>query len=448
MSKIQYVLIALAAAVVILAAGSIYTVNQGEQALVLQFGRPVRVVKEPGLKLKIPMIQNVVFYDARLLNLDPPAQEVVLNDKKRLDVDSFTRYRIIDPLKFYKTVRTEYQAQSKLAEIVNSSIRKILGRSTLQELLSQKRTQIMNDISAAVKVDAEQIGVSVADVRIRRADLPLEVLQAINARMKTEREREAKEFRAQGSQEAQKIKASADKEKTIILADAEMCERRMDKAQKAAKGDKKFLHEVDVFKALAEHLDAGKSARTFDCSDDDKALIATSDLLTLKPIIYAANMDEDGFANQEGNEYLKKVRALAEAEGSEVLPICAKLEQDIAELEGEEKQMFLDELGIAESGLDRLIKCSYSLLGLISFLTYGKDECRAWTIKKGTKAPQAAGKIHSDFERGFIRAEVVSYEDLMACGTMAAAREKGLIRSEGKEYVVQDGDIILFRFNV
>ena len=214
MSKIQYVLIALAAAVVILAAGSIYTVNQGEQALVLQFGRPVRVVKEPGLKLKIPMIQNVVFYDARLLNLDPPAQEVVLNDKKRLDVDSFTRYRIIDPLKFYKTVRTEYQAQSKLAEIVNSSIRKILGRSTLQELLSQKRTQIMNDISAAVKVDAEQIGVSVADV-------PLEVLQAINARMKTEREREAKEFRAQGSQEAQKIKASADKEKTIILADAE-----------------------------------------------------------------------------------------------------------------------------------------------------------------------------------------------------------------------------------
>ena len=221
MSKIQYVLIALAAAVVILAAGSIYTVNQGEQALVLQFGRPVRVVKEPGLKLKIPMIQNVVFYDARLLNLDPPAQEVVLNDKKRLDVDSFTRYRIIDPLKFYKTVRTEYQAQSKLAEIVNSSIRKILGRSTLQELLSQKRTQIMNDISAAVKVDAEQIGVSVADVRIRRADLPLEVLQAINARMKTEREREAKEFRAQGSQEAQKIKASADKEKTIILADAE-----------------------------------------------------------------------------------------------------------------------------------------------------------------------------------------------------------------------------------
>ena len=234
----------------------------------------------------------------------------------------------------------------------------------------------------------------------------------------------------------------------LIMADLDMVQRRVDKAQKAAKGDKKFLHEVEVFKALAEHLDGGKSARTFDCSDDDKALIATSDLLTLKPIIYAANMDEDGFANQEGNEYLKKVRALAEAEGSEVLPICAKLEQDIAELEGEDRQMFLDELGIAESGLDRLIKCSYSLLGLISFLTYGKDECRAWTIKKGTKAPQAAGKIHTDIERGFIRAEVVSYDDLMACGTMAAAREKGLIRSEGKEYVVQDGDIILFRFNV
>ena len=234
----------------------------------------------------------------------------------------------------------------------------------------------------------------------------------------------------------------------LIMADLDMVQRRVDKAQKAAKGDKKFLHEVDVFKALAEHLDAGKSARTFDCSDDDKALIATSDLLTLKPIIYAANMDEDGFANQEGNEYLKKVRALAEAEGSEVLPICAKLEQDIAELEGEEKQMFLDELGIAESGLDRLIKCSYSLLGLISFLTYGKDECRAWTIKKGTKAPQAAGKIHSDIERGFIRAETINFSEMIACGSVAAAKEKGLLRSEGKDYVVQDGDMIYFRFNV
>ena len=221
MNKINQILAIIGAAVVILILSSVYTVNQGEQALVLQFGRPVRVVQDPGLKLKVPVIQNVIFYDARLLDLDPPAQEVVLNDKKRLDVDSFTRYKIIDPLKFYKTVRTEYQAQSKLAEIVNSSVRKILGRSTLQELLSQKRTQIMTDISVAVKVDAEQIGVSVADVRIRRADLPVEVLQAINARMKTEREREAKEFRAQGSQEALKIRAGADKEKTIILANAE-----------------------------------------------------------------------------------------------------------------------------------------------------------------------------------------------------------------------------------
>ena len=234
----------------------------------------------------------------------------------------------------------------------------------------------------------------------------------------------------------------------LIMADLDMVQRRVDKAAKAAKGDKKFLHEVDVFKALAAHLDSGKSARTFECSDEDKALIATSDLLTLKPIIYAANMDEDGFANQANNAYLKKVTELAKAEGSEVLPICAKLEQDIAELEGEEKLMFLEELGVEESGLDRLIKCSYALLGLISFLTYGKDECRAWTIKKGTKAPQAAGKIHSDIERGFIRAEVIAYEDMIACGSVNAAKEKGLLRSEGKEYVVQDGDMVYFRFNV
>ena len=234
----------------------------------------------------------------------------------------------------------------------------------------------------------------------------------------------------------------------LIMADLDMVQRRVDKAAKAAKGDKKFLHEVDVFKALAAHLDSGKSARTFECSDEDKALIATSDLLTLKSIIYAANMDEDGFANQANNAYLKKVTELAKAEGSEVLPICAKLEQDIAELEGEEKQMFLEELGVAESGLDRLIKCSYALLGLISFLTYGKDECRAWTIKKGTKAPQAAGKIHSDIERGFIRAEVIAYDDMIKYGSVNAAKEKGQLRSEGKEYVVQDGDMIYFRFNV
>ena len=200
---------------------SLFILNQTEQAIVLQFGEPVREIKEPGLKFKIPFIQKVVVYDNRLLNLDPPAQEVVLNDKKRLDVDNFTRYRIVDPLKFYQTVRTEYQARSKLEEIVNSSVRKVLGRITLQELLSSKRTQIMADISKAVKSDAGQIGVSVADVRIRRADLPVEVLQAINARMKTEREREAKEFRATGQQEAQKIRATAEKEQAVIIAEAE-----------------------------------------------------------------------------------------------------------------------------------------------------------------------------------------------------------------------------------
>ena len=234
----------------------------------------------------------------------------------------------------------------------------------------------------------------------------------------------------------------------LIMADLEMVNRRIEKAQKAAKGDKKFLHEVDVFKGLAEHLNAGKSARTYECDDDDMALIATSDLLSLKPIIYAANTDEDGFTDLDGNQYYQQVKALAEKEGAQVLPICAKLEQDIAELEGEEKQMFLEELGVQESGLDRLIKCSYSLLGLISFLTYGKDECRAWTIKKGTKAPKAAGKIHTDIERGFIRAEVIAYDDMMKCGSVNAAKEKGLLRSEGKEYVVQDGDMIYFRFNV
>lgn len=213
-------LIVLAVAVVVLSS-SVYVVNQAEQAIVLQFGEPVRLVKEPGLKVKIPFIQKVVFYDTRLLNLDPPAQEVVLNDKKRLDVDSFTRYRIVDPLKFYQTVRTELQARSKLEEIVNSSVRKVLGRVTLQELLSEERAEIMASISGAVKKDAEQIGVDVAEVRIRRADLPIEVLQAINDRMKAERDRDAKEFRAQGQQIAQQIRSTADKERTIIIAEAE-----------------------------------------------------------------------------------------------------------------------------------------------------------------------------------------------------------------------------------
>ena len=234
----------------------------------------------------------------------------------------------------------------------------------------------------------------------------------------------------------------------LVMADLEMVQRRVEKATKALKGDKKFQHEVDVFTALQKHLDEGNLARTFHCDEDDAALIATSDLLTLKPVIYAANTDEAGFTDLEHNQYYQQVKAIADAEGSQVLPICAKMEQDIAELEGEEKLMFLEELGVEESGLDRLIKCSYALLGLISFLTYGKDECRAWTIKKGTKAPQAAGKIHSDIERGFIRAEVIAYDDMIACGSVNAAKEKGLLRSEGKEYVVQDGDMIYFRFNV
>lgn len=219
--KTKVFFFAVAAVIIFVLINSFYVVAQPEQAIVLQFGEPVRVVKESGLKFKIPFIQDVTIYDKRLLNLDPPAQEVVLNDKKRLDVDSFTRYQIVDPLKFYKTVRTEAQARSKLEEIVNSSLRKILGRITLQELLSQKRTQIMRDISSAVKIDAAQIGVSVADVRIRRADLPIEVLQAINARMKSEREREAKEFRGQGQQLSQQIKAQAEKERTILIAEAE-----------------------------------------------------------------------------------------------------------------------------------------------------------------------------------------------------------------------------------
>ena len=234
----------------------------------------------------------------------------------------------------------------------------------------------------------------------------------------------------------------------LIMADMEMVERRIDKALKAAKGDKKFMHEADVFKALLEHLNNGKSARSFECDADDAEIIATSDLLTLKPIIYAANMDEDGVAHFADNKYYQTVAAIAAEEGAQVLPICAKVEEEMAELEPEDKLMFLEELGLEESGLDRMIKCSYELLGLISFLTCGSDECRAWTIRRGTKAPQAAGKIHSDFERGFIRAEIVAFDDLKACGSMAAAKEKGLVRSEGKDYVMHDGDVTLFRFNV
>ena len=236
----------------------------------------------------------------------------------------------------------------------------------------------------------------------------------------------------------------------LVMADMEMVERRVDKCQKAAKGgSKSFVHEAEVFSRLLEHLNEGKLARTFEASDEDLALIATSDLLTLKKTIYVANLAENEINEPENNRHYMAVKALAEAEGSQVLPICAKLEADIAELDDpEEKAMFMEELGLAESGLNRLIRSSYTLLGLISFLTAGSDECRAWTIKKGTKAPQAAGKIHTDFERGFIRAEVIAFEDMKAMGTMAAAKAKGLVRSEGKEYVMKDGDIVNFLFNV
>ena len=235
----------------------------------------------------------------------------------------------------------------------------------------------------------------------------------------------------------------------LIMADLEMVDRRIDKAKKASKGDKKFLREVDVFSALREHLNNGGSVRSYECEPEDMALIATSDLLSLKPIIYAANLDEDTFGGDyESNPYYQQVKELADKEGAQVMPVCARLEEELSQMEEDEKAMFMEELGIQESGLDRLIKASYTLLGLISFLTSGEDECRAWTITRGTKAPQAAGKIHSDFERGFIRAEVIAYDDMVACGSEKVAKEKGLMRSEGKEYVVQDGDIILFRFNV
>ncbi len=236
----------------------------------------------------------------------------------------------------------------------------------------------------------------------------------------------------------------------LVMADMEMVERRIDKAKKAAKGgDKRFLHEAEVMEGLLAQLNDGKSARNYKCTPEDMEIIRESELLSLKPVIYAANMDEQGFAaGAENNDYYKRVEKYAADEGSQVLPICAKVEQEIGELDAEDKALFMEELGMTESGLDRLIKCSYSLLGLISFLTCGPDECRAWTIKQGFKAPQAAGKIHTDFERGFIRAEIVAFDDLKTCGSMAAAKEKGLIRSEGKEYVMHDGDVTLFRFNV
>lgn len=235
----------------------------------------------------------------------------------------------------------------------------------------------------------------------------------------------------------------------LILSDLEILERRIDRSTKALKGDKSLQKEVEFLNRLKEALENGVNARAVEADEEEKEIMDSVALLSSKPVIYACNMSEEDFADDiESNARYNAVKTLAKAEGAEVLPICAELEAEISSLSKEEKEMFLSDLGIQKGGLDLLIQRSYDLLGLISYLTAGTPEVRAWTIKKGTKAPQAAGKIHTDFERGFIRAEVIAFDALMECGTMQAAKEKGLVRSEGKEYVMQDGDIVLFRFNV
>lgn len=239
----------------------------------------------------------------------------------------------------------------------------------------------------------------------------------------------------------------------LILADLELAQNRLARLSKSAKtGNKTAKAEVEWLEPLVAHLGEGKSARTFDfdeSDDDQRFALREMGLLSIKPIIYACNMDDDGVSDPESNEYFNIVKARADIEGAEVIPICAKTEEELSELDDEDRAMFMEDLGLSDSGLNRLIKASYSLLGLISFLTDGKKECRAWTIKRGTKAPQAAGKIHSDFERGFIRAQVIAYDTLADCGfDYAAVKAKGAQRTEGKEYVVADGDIIEFLFNV
>ena len=235
----------------------------------------------------------------------------------------------------------------------------------------------------------------------------------------------------------------------LIFSDIEMIDRKIERTKKAMKGDKTLAGELALYERVKEALEAGKLAKSLDYTDEELDLLKDVFLITMKPVIYAANVAEDDFANGiENNQLLSRVKEYAKGENSEVMPVSARIDEEISQLEPDERGVFLEELGMTESGLDRLIKASYSLLGLISYLTAGEPEVRAWTIKDGTKAPQAAGKIHSDFERGFIRAEVVHYDDLMACGSMTSAKEKGLVRSEGKEYVMKDGDIVLFRFNV
>lgn len=235
----------------------------------------------------------------------------------------------------------------------------------------------------------------------------------------------------------------------LILSDLDILSRRLDNRRKAMKGDKTLAGEVSFLERLVKEMEQGKTARACEISDEEKEYLKDVALLTIKPVIYACNMGENDFVDGiDNNKFYNIVKEIAAQEDAETFPICAEMEAQIAELDADEKEMFLEDMGLEKSGLDRLIKKSYSLLGLISYLTAGKPEVRAWTIKKGTKAPQAAGKIHTDFERGFIRAEVVSFDDLMACGSMTVAKEKGLVRSEGKDYVMNDGDIVLFRFNV
>ncbi|CAH0118104.1 Ribosome-binding ATPase YchF [Paenibacillus sp. CECT 9249] len=235
----------------------------------------------------------------------------------------------------------------------------------------------------------------------------------------------------------------------LILADLESVEKRIERSRKNMKsGDKKYAAEVEVLERVKEALYADKPARSVELSEEEKLIIRDLHLLTIKPVLYAANVSEEEAGDADNNPYVQKVREFAAEEGAEVVPISAKVESEIAELEGEDKAMFLEELGLEESGLDRLIRAAYRLLGLYTYFTAGVQEVRAWTIRKGTKAPQAAGVIHSDFERGFIRAEVVSYDDLIAAGSMNAVKERGQLRLEGKEYVVQDGDVMHFRFNV
>ena len=235
----------------------------------------------------------------------------------------------------------------------------------------------------------------------------------------------------------------------LIFADMETIEKRLDRARKLLKADKKYQFEIDTLEKVKEALDAGKCARTLSYSDEEKEVLRESFLLTMKPVLYVANVSENEIENPDSNENVKRVKEYAQTENADVIPLCVKIEEELSVLDKEDKEEMLAALGLEESGLDKLIKASYKLLGLMSFLTAGEPEVRAWTIKIGTKAPQAAGKIHSDIERGFIKAEVISFDDLMSAGgSMVQAKEKGLVRSEGKEYVMRDGDIVLFRFNV